>query len=205
MALGAAAAILIAYAAIPPWATSSGWTLAVVGALAATLAAVVAFRGQVVLQRLAAAAGGRSRGISGRLVRLATEAISGSRALRSGRASAAVAGLSAATVALAASTNYLLFRAFALDVPPIGAVLLLVTLQVGNTLVSVPGNIGVFHAVTVLTLGFYSVDRDVALAYAVALYAVALLPKIAVGGLLLSLAPQDLMSLDGVWRKSQWR
>ena len=62
-------------------------------------------------------------------------------------------------------------------------------LQVGNTAVSVPGNLGVFHYLTVLTLAVYGIDRERALAYAIVLYAVALLPRIALGPLIMTAGP----------------
>jgi uncharacterized membrane protein YbhN (UPF0104 family) len=87
---------------------------------------------------------------------------------------------------LAASTNYLLFFAFDLRLPASAAVVLLIALQVGNAIVSVPGNLGVFQYVTVLTLGAYSIDRDLAFAYSVILYLVSLLPKVVVGAVLMT-------------------
>ncbi len=103
---------------------------------------------------------------------------------------------------LAASTNYLLFVAFRLPLPLVAALLLLISLQVANTLVSVPGNLGVFHYVTVLTLGAYSVDHDAALAYAIVLYIVALVPKILAGTVLLVCAPREMTAGMFAWRKA---
>ena len=67
---------------------------------------------------------------------------------------------------------------------------LLVVLSVGASAVSVPGNLGVFHYLTVLALAVFSVDRDTALAYAVALYVVALMPKIVLGAVVLAVGIQ---------------
>jgi uncharacterized membrane protein YbhN (UPF0104 family) len=97
---------------------------------------------------------------------------------------------------LAASTNYLLFFAFGLTVPAAAAIVLVIALQAGNSIVSVPGNIGVFQYVTVLTLGAYSVDRDVAFAYAVVLHVIALMPKVIAGALLLALGPRRTATLS---------
>ena len=90
---------------------------------------------------------------------------------------------------LAASTNYLLFVAFGFELPALAALFLLVVLQVGNSAVSVPGNLGVFHYLTILALAAYGIDRERALAYAIVLYAVALLPKIALGVLIMTVGP----------------
>lgn len=69
--------------------------------------------------------------------------------------------------------------------------------------VSVPGNLGIFHFVAVLTLGAYSVDHDAALAYAIVLYIVALVPKILAGAVLLACAPRELTA--GLFARRQRR
>jgi len=80
-----------------------------------------------------------------RAARHIDEAAAGLSSLRSVAASAQLWGLSAAILLLAATTNYLLFVAFGFELPAIAALFLLVVLQVGNSAVSVPGNLGVFH------------------------------------------------------------
>jgi hypothetical protein len=71
---------------------------------------------------------------------------------------------------------------------PTAALVLLVALQLGTALISVPGNLGVFHAITVLVLTRFDVDQTSAVAYAIVLYAVAIIPKIVLGALCLSMA-----------------
>ena len=78
----------------------------------------------------------------------------------------------------AAATNLLVFQGFGLAVPAIAALVLLVALQVGTAVVSVPGNIGVFHYLTIVTLAAWGVPRPAAFAAAVVLHAVALGPKV---------------------------
>jgi len=78
----------------------------------------------------------------------------------------------------AAATNLLVLRGFSLAVPAIAALVLLVVLQIGTAMVSVPGNIGVFHYLTVVTLAAWGVPRPTALATAVVLHAVSLGPKV---------------------------
>ena len=97
--------------------------------------------------------------------------------------------LTASIVIAAASTNLLIFRAFGLQVPAVTALALLAVLQLGTAVVSVPGNLGVFHYLTVITLGALHVPRSTALAAAVVLHAVSLGPKVALGGLALAAMP----------------
>jgi glycosyltransferase 2 family protein len=120
------------------------------------------------------------------LARHGASTIQGFAALHEAKAIVALWILTALTVGLAASTNYLLFKAFGLDLPVSAAFLLLVVLQFGNAPVSTPGNLGVYHYLTVLVLSAFSVDRPVAVAYAVVLYAVALAPKIILGTVIIA-------------------
>jgi len=81
--------------------------------------------------------------------------------------------------------NEFALRAAGIQVPLLAPVVLLVMLQVGNKVPTVPANLGVFHYVAVFTLGLFGVDRTLALSYAFVLHAVVFLAPAAVGGLCL--------------------
>ena len=89
-----------------------------------------------------------------------------------------VAILTAVIPVTAAATNYLVFRSFDLAVPAVAALVLLVVLQVGTAVVSVPGNVGVFHYLTVVTLAAWDVPQPTAVAVAIVLHFVSLGPKV---------------------------
>jgi len=89
--------------------------------------------------------------------------------------------LSALSLLLSVVTNYFLFLAVGLQLPPVAALFVLVVLQVGNVPPSLPANLGVFHYLVILALSFFAIDQSVALGYAWLLYSVALLPKIIIG------------------------
>lgn len=192
--VGSVVFALIALAAVPGWLVAPGRALVGIALVAGGLLLVIAMRGQSMAAFATRVARRLPRAIGSRLERLATTAIEGTRVLDSWTMGAAVAGLSLLVLLLAASTNYLLFLAFDLVVPASAALVLVIALQVGNTLVSVPGNIGVFQYVTVLTLGAYNVDRESAFAYAVLLHVIALAPKIVAGALLLAAKPRSSRS-----------
>jgi len=187
--LGLATTLLLLSVSLPQWLHAPGQAL--VALAAAALAVVIALtldarRAADWMQRGARRLPER---FHMRAARHIDEAAAGLSSLRSVSASAQLWGLSAAILLMAASTNYLLFVAFGFALPAASAICLLVVLQVGNTAVSVPGNLGVFHYLTVLTLAVYGIDRERALAYAIVLYAVALLPKIALGVLIMAVGP----------------
>jgi glycosyltransferase 2 family protein len=75
-------------------------------------------------------------------------------------------------------TNYLVMRALALDIPSIAALFLLIVLQAGISIPSVPGQIGVFEYLCVLALGVFAIDSTTALSYGVLLHMIVLLPII---------------------------
>jgi uncharacterized protein (TIRG00374 family) len=190
--LGLTAVALLVLTAVPPWVQSPGRVLVITGAIAAAGILFLAATRRWLLQCVRRAAQRWPRAVGRRVIDLVETTLEGSRAVHSWKASAGVCLLTILVPLLAASTNYLLFVAFHLTLPVVAALLLLVSLQIANTIVSVPGNLGVFHYVTVLTLGAYSVDRDAALAYAIVLYLVALVPKILAGAVLLVCAPREL-------------
>jgi uncharacterized protein (TIRG00374 family) len=81
-----------------------------------------------------------------------------------------------------ALANELTLQAMGIRVPFLTPVVLLVTLQIGSKVPTVPANLGVFHYIAVLTLGLFGVDRTVALGYAFVLHAVVSLAPAVMGG-----------------------
>jgi hypothetical protein len=121
-----------------------------------------------------------------KISRLGRSTLDGLNAVRSGRVGFYLWGMTFVLLFMAATTNYLLFLAFGMHLPPIAALFLLIVLQVGIAPPSVPGKIGVFNYLVVLALSVYSVNASVALSYSIVLYAVAFLPKIVLGALILA-------------------
>jgi uncharacterized protein (TIRG00374 family) len=182
VSMGVTAGALLVLFTTPAWLHAPGRAILVTGAIALGMAALLAVRAEAVFRYGLDAVGLVSRRWQERLGRAIGPGMIGLSALRNWRVVLAVWLLSVLTLIQAAGTNYVLFRAFELDVPATAAFVLLLALQVGNSFVSVPGNLGVFHYVTVLVLSAYSVDRSLAAGYALVLYVVALGPKIALGG-----------------------
>lgn len=85
----------------------------------------------------------------------------------------------------AASTNYCLFKALGLPLSVAAALLVLVTGHLGALIPVVPGQLGVFHYLTVLALGTFGIGREVAMPYAVMLHVLvyATIAGLGLGGL----------------------
>jgi uncharacterized protein (TIRG00374 family) len=83
---------------------------------------------------------------------------------------------------LAAVTNYLTLLALRIEAPlALASLLVLVVLHLGLAVPSSPGRIGVFHYLCLLSLSVFGVERSLALAYALVLYFVVVLPIIVAG------------------------
>jgi uncharacterized membrane protein YbhN (UPF0104 family) len=121
------------------------------------------------------------------LIGVSQRILVGLAALREPQIASVACVWSAVIWALAAGTNYLLFLAFELHLPFVAALLLLVLLHVGVAPPSSPGRLGVFHALTILGLETFEVDRSSGLAYATVLHAIVYLPQIVPGVMILCL------------------
>jgi len=186
-AAGTVALLLIAAGAGPDWLAGPGRALVAGGMLAvgtAVVLTVAAPRIARFITRVGSAIAPRFRPRLEAAVQPAVEGLAG---LRNVPVALSIWMLAMVVTALAASTNYFLFRAFEFPLAPVAALVLLVALQIGNSLVSVPGNLGVFHAITVLVLTRFGVEREPAIAYSLVLYAVAIVPKILLGAACLSM------------------
>jgi glycosyltransferase 2 family protein len=77
--------------------------------------------------------------------------------------------------------NYLLFHAFRLTLPISAALFLLLVLQVGISVPSIPGKLGVFQYLTILALVPFGIDRGMGLSYSLVLYLVVFGPHLVFG------------------------
>ena len=74
-------------------------------------------------------------------------------------------------------------------------------LQVGVAPASTPGNLGVFHYLTVLVLTAFGIDRTAAIAYAIVLHGVTVGPKIIVGVIIVTATRSRVLPPTG-WEPS---
>jgi uncharacterized protein (TIRG00374 family) len=90
-------------------------------------------------------------------------------------------------------TNQFVAYSLNLDLPWIAPVLILIVLQAGISIPSVPGRIGVIELLSIMALGLFGVDKTTALAFGIILHLVILLPITIMGAV--------LMAIPGVWQK----
>ena len=77
--------------------------------------------------------------------------------------------------------NYIVFLILGLSLPFVAALFLLVVLQVGTAVPSVPGKLGIFQYLCILALAPFGVGKSSALSYSVLLYLVAVGPVLLLG------------------------
>lgn len=199
--LGVSVSILLVQLSLPPWARGSGQLALLTSAMALVFAVGLGKWGSHVLRAIDKPLHVLPARFRLFVIHHGEVALTSLGVLGEWRSGAIVWTLSAILVVLAAATNFVLLYAFDLNLSPMVALLLFVVLQIGGAPVATPGNVGVFHYLTVLVLTAFGVDRTVALAYAIVLHAVAIGPKIIAGAVILGVSRTPMLD-RAVWRGS---
>ena len=176
-----ASLLLLSQVALPDWLAGP------VKASAAILTLLVAATILLMWNRKLAARAGdwlRTREFPGWfdwVLRQAEQALLSLRILERPRLSLALLAWTLAVLALGTSTNYLVLAAMGLSLPAWAPLFLLVVLLVGVAVPSSPGQIGVFHYLTVLALSVFGVPKEVALGCGVVLHLIVYVPTVLIG------------------------
>jgi uncharacterized protein (TIRG00374 family) len=88
---------------------------------------------------------------------------------------------SAATWGIGSLTNHAVLLAFGLSLPLTASALLMVVLQMGVAVPSLPGRVGLYEGLTIVVLALFGVEADRAFAAGLALHAVSFVPPILLG------------------------
>ena len=162
-----------------PWIEESTLVLAATSLGALLTVLTIAWFGERLLERLYPLLSRLP--IGERLSRLGRSGVNGLQVFRNGRASLIAWIGSVLTYILAASTNYVLFAAMDIRLPAYVGLLLMVVLYIGAAPPSLPGKIGIFHGITVLTLTAFGVSSSTALAYGAILHLLIYVPPTVLG------------------------
>ena len=173
--------LLLLLLPLPAWINHSIYSVTSITVLGLVLVFLISYRVESiarVIERLLAR-------FPGYLARSAMEWIrSGLNSLTVLKERGELAKLSAWTVvvwATAILTNYLTLLALNIRLPITASILVLVVLQVSLSLPSIPGRIGVFEYLCVLSLAVFGIDQASAFTYGILLHIVALLPSTLLG------------------------
>ncbi len=166
---------LLVFVPLPEWAAGPAYRVLVVGAL--VVAGMLAFsRGRRVAQLFAWTQRRFRRPFATKVFAAFHAAFQSGSVLVQPAAATKLVVLSALVWGTAILNNYLVFLALQINLPVGAAILLLVGLQVGISLPSLPGTIGVFEYVCVVVLGLFAVERGPALSYGILLHALVMIP-----------------------------
>ena len=88
---------------------------------------------------------------------------------------------SVAVWGIGALTNHTVLLAFGLSLPFTASLMLLAVLQMGVAVPSLPGRVGVFEGLCIVTLALYGVEREAAFAVGLVLHVVVFVPPILLG------------------------
>jgi hypothetical protein len=141
--------------------------------------------------------GSQTGSVKDRLLSQLRLSLTSLRALRQPLHLAGLALLTALIWALALWTNQLAFQALGLELPLSAALLVLIILQVGVSLPSLPGRVGVFEYACILALQSFGIDPAIALSYGILLHIVVYIPVIAGGLPALWLLPAGKPAMPG--------
>ncbi|GAC1535181.1 MAG: hypothetical protein NVS2B7_04030 [Herpetosiphon sp.] len=184
IAYGLIALVVLLSVPIPAWLASPLQLLVFAGGtMMFVVIILIRSRHQVVEILLWQKSSGRWRWVHERLGTLTT-GMEGFAGLGDRQDRWAVAGWSAVIWITAITNNVLVMQAIDLVMPWPAALLLLVGLQAGITLPSLPGSVGVFEYVCVASLAVWGVQQSIALRYAVLLHSVVMFPPVLVGAAL---------------------
>ena len=78
-------------------------------------------------------------------------------------------------------TNQLVFLSLDIDLPMTASILILIALQIGISIPSLPGKLGIFEYVCILVLGVFGVGQALALTYGILLHVIVYLPIVVSG------------------------
>lgn len=88
---------------------------------------------------------------------------------------------SAATWGIGSLTNHSVLLALGLSLPLSAAVMLMVVLQLGVAVPSLPGRVGLYEGLCIVVLALFGVDRDTGFAVGIVLHTVSFVPPIILG------------------------
>jgi len=181
IAFGVALLILITAMSFPAWVTEPGQTLIFLAVICLAAIILLLLWGRKFLAWITPLLKKLPGDLGERIAGIFERALTGFESMRSWKLQLLIWSLTFLSLILSTLTNYAVLVGIHIQAPFTAALFVLIVLQVGSAPPSAPGKLGVFHYLTVLALSAYGIEKDLALAYSVLLYVVALMPKVLIG------------------------
>jgi uncharacterized membrane protein YbhN (UPF0104 family) len=173
------------FVSLPPWFRDSRVTLAVFAAAFLGVALTLSYGKDRLLTLVESVSHFLPEGWRARIHRATGLALGSLDVLRSPWVGIRLQGWSLLIWMLSILVNYIIFLALGLPLPFAAALFLLVVLEIGVAVPSVPGKLGIFHYLCTLALGVFGLEKGAALGYAVLLYFVVFVPPSLLGAFFL--------------------
>ncbi len=173
------------FVSLPPWFRDSRVTLAVFAAAFLGVALTLSYGKDRLLTLVESVSRFLPEGWRARIHRATGLALGSLDVLRSPWVGIRLQGWSLLIWMLSILVNYIIFLALGLPLPFAAALFLLVVLEIGVAVPSVPGKLGIFHYLCTLALGVFGLEKGAALGYAVLLYFVVFVPPSLLGAFFL--------------------
>jgi uncharacterized protein (TIRG00374 family) len=173
--------LLLLLIPLPDWLGSSATAVALVTCIAVVVVAAITFSRDALTRLLERYAERLPARMRGRWVDRIRSVLASLDVLRSRPDVLRLLGCSILIWGTALLNNYLVLLALNISLPLTASLLVLVVLQAGITLPSLPGNLGIFEYLCVLALSIFGVAQVSALSYGVLLHGVTMLPQLIAG------------------------
>ena len=167
--------------ALPDWLVSPAQGLALLSILALVVVWLVVRNRSWAIARMAWLGRYLPSNVSARLHSGVERLLDGLDGLRRPRVWFWAGVWSAATWGIGALTNHTILMALGLSLPFSASLMLMVVLQLGVAVPTLPGRVGLFEGLCIVVLALFSIDRDTAFAVGVILHAVVFVPPILLG------------------------
>ena len=166
---------------IPTWVSSSAYTLAATAVFFALLVAAITRWREKVTHLLERATHWLPPSVQAQAANALRSGMGSLQVLRHRPTMLRVIFWSILIWGTAVLTNHLALQALRISLPVTAPLLLLLALQAGISIPAVPGRIGIFEYLCVLSLGFFGVGRAQAFGYGILLHAIVSLPTNLIG------------------------
>lgn len=191
--------LLIILMPLPGWVNDSGYSfsLAVLAASAAVL--IVAYRPDGFVRLFAWATGRLPERLGAYLLGRLSAGMSSLEVLQDRSGVLELGFWSVVTWGTAILNNFLVLLALQIYLPWTAALLVLIVLQAGISIPSVPGRIGIFEYMCVLALAVFGIEQAPAVSYGIVLHSVVMIPTTLLGLLFFA-----CLGLGGGWSEEKF-
>jgi uncharacterized protein (TIRG00374 family) len=173
--------ILLLLIPLPDWVSSSGYTFAIIAVFVTFGVMLVTYQRGFVMRILERVSGRFPERLNKYSLPRLRAGIDSLEVLQSNADLLKLGLWSSIVWGTALLNNHLTLLALNIHLPITASLLILVALQAGISIPSVPGRFGIFEYICVLALGVYGIDQATAFSYGILLHAIVMLPTTVLG------------------------